>query len=934
MSSYSNFGPIAPIIKEAKTYIKQNFLQNPSPLQFAFSNFHPAQQNPNLFRPSNQQFYSGPNPNNQIHHHHPHTHSNEVNPTFNYNQQVKHEQKHEQQQQQQLPNLPPSVITPFLEQVHVLQQETANQQRLQQQFTSQSQSNSQESGENSKEYGSFEVINDVYAKNLVPPPQPSLNPNQVAQTYNSILSTLEPSEQPSKVKFNLKMPSPLQDASIFSYSNAGVNAVGSSTTARPSFIKNQEENRFKPTQNEFIASSTQRPSGNSVNLFKNLQRPKDDVYKQHKLLHPAYGKKRPGANEENEEKKPFLPTPYRPEKEESSEEQEPFGVSQRPTKLEPTRSFFTIEDAMTQLPTRLYKKPTQTPLELPDTFTLSPFREYDTEFPATVGPTLTPAPVSTSPQQEEQSTTVRPRQKLRRRRPKPQQKKVLENQIEEEKPEQTFSPRPKVNRSRTTSTTSAPESEISRPRTRFPSRSRTRPLTRTPAPNSVETDTTAKISEEPATSSTEFESKFTSSATDTTEPENVKHRIRLRYKNKVVKPDQSLDIGDFNANARDNLESNTQLENVVIRGEDEEQTTFNSVTENSQNNVRSSLRLPNLNIKLGGRNEDLTTLPSVSLGSGESEEKASNKTNRPRFSVKDYRKKVTSSGSTTVSSTTLSTTPKPDSQRFNRFRFQSTKKRNETTDDPFDTSKRKVYLTKYYTTSTAPPPTTTIELETTLPPHRPLRKRIPFRNQTRYSGSEENDAQHLRPMIKNFTTLTQNRPPTINLRQRIQGYNKKKENEEISNFLDTNKNLNNLSSELLATTVPATTTTETYKHETSIMKIAKSSSHHSSPLFRSTTNNILKDFKENTENVLDDFDLTGSPSEHSKRVAELTISGNLENSSFKSVNMNVKNGLLSRKIPNYFTISTDDPVLPIQAFFPQIKTNVKDVSMEINKIFY
>lgn len=171
-------------------------------------------------------------------------------------------------------------------------------------------------------------------------------------------------------------------------------------------------------------------------------------------------------------------------------------------------------------------------------------------------------------------------------------------------------------------------------------------------------------------------------------------------------------------------------------------------------------------------------------------------------------------------------------------------------------------------------------------------------------------------MIKNTTYIAQNRPPVINLRQRITNYNNRKKEslDNISNFVDSSKNLNNLSSELLATTQYPLTSTESPTHETSIMKIAKSSSHSTQPI-RTTTSNFIVD----TEGSYND--LTGSPSEHSQRVAELTNRASSDQS-FKSVNT----GLLSRRIPSYFTISTDDPILPIQAFFPGVKTSENNVS--------
>lgn len=55
--------------------------------------------------------------------------------------------------------------------------------------------------------------------------------------------------------------------------------------------------------------------------------------------------------------------------------------------------------------------------------------------------------------------------------------------------------------------------------------------------------------------------------------------------------------------------------------------------------------------------------------------------------------------------------------------------------------------------------------------------------------------------------------------------------------------------------------------------------------------------------------------EHSKRVSDLTLAASKDYNKpglFKTVSSN------SRRIPNYFTIATDDPILPIEAFFPQL----------------
>lgn len=95
-------------------------------------------------------------------------------------------------------------------------------------------------------------------------------------------------------------------------------------------------------------------------------------------------------------------------------------------------------------------------------------------------------------------------------------------------------------------------------------------------------------------------------------------------------------------------------------------------------------------------------------------------------------------------------------------------------------------------------------------------------------------------------------------------------------------------------TSTSTTTTEGYRHpETAIMKISP---------------------KDSYSNNDGDWDLNSASSDYSKRVVELTLSAS-KDKGFKSVNK----GLLSRRVPGYFTLATEDPILPIEAFFPQVK---------------
>lgn len=90
------------------------------------------------------------------------------NPYYNHhhvlpNRPVKHfNQEVTYNQQQSLPSVHPSIITPFLEQIQIKQKE-ADLKNLIKEVQEQHSQNSN---------GSLEIINDVFSKNLVPPPQP------------------------------------------------------------------------------------------------------------------------------------------------------------------------------------------------------------------------------------------------------------------------------------------------------------------------------------------------------------------------------------------------------------------------------------------------------------------------------------------------------------------------------------------------------------------------------------------------------------------------------------------------------------------------------------------------------------------------------------------------------------------------------------------
>ena len=797
-----------------------------------------------------------------------------------------HYKKHPEQFQhsQVLPNVHPSIITPFLEQVQIKQKEAAAAEQHKKTIKQSHETNSHEND------GSFEIINDVFSKHLVPPPQ---NP----------LSTVAKPEKEEKLnKYNLAMQSPLQDASRFNYNNV-------ISTATPA---SNDYTRFRPSAPDNTYYSTEKP-----NVFVHLNnRTKENVYKSHKLLHPSYTgglKKKPVTVIE----KPFLPTPFIPESEELLK-----------IDYEPQHSFFTIEDAVT--PNLGYHKlnnPTSVK-ENPESITLAPKFVFNYEKDHQSSPT-------------EESSTQRPRQKLRRRKPKPQQqlqsqfKKGSEGEnLDDKSPSESTHLRGNIKASGNNDTASDQNNLRTRNRANHPIRTRNRlNLLSSPATilTTLDTDHFTKFStEDNKSKETSNEHEATTEMTTTAkkaeesvdQPGNVKRRVRLRLKNKLRPVGNTLEAADFKMKVNDNHIADTEHEKVIVKQFDD--TTESLATERNPHEVKSTLRLPNLKL----RSEHLTTLPttadtistaanptSFTKSVEEEEGNALNKIiNRPRFSIKDYKRKQFSTSlapATTSTSTTAVTTTRPDSQRFNRLRFNLTRRNNETNDNSEESKVSSKKRTSTTRTTTVAPETVT-QTSTTF--KRGSSKRtFPARNFTRPTTNPEYDTTTVKPIVRITTAI---RPVTPNLRSRIQSYKRKESavDEAVESSPEPIKNTD-LSSEVPLVSEQTTFPTEPpLKHETSIMKIAKIQSTISHNNEKSTTTNNL--FDDVTNASRDDTDLTGSPSEHSQRVAELTISGN-EDYTFKSANI----GPLSRRIPNYFTISTDDPILPIQAFFPQIKTN-------------
>lgn len=270
------------------------------------------------------------------------------------------------------------------------------------------------------------LLNDEYAINLVPPPPykhadstrfrlrqpppstpstltsvPSTNSTPIGPQSNDLYDDEQKKAMDILTKYNIPAISPLQDANRYAYSSG---QFTHSSTTPPSYADEQIFQRW-PAHDNILSNSpsftTEKP-----NIFRNLNRPSESEYHQHKLMHPGYtGARRPIAPATT----PFLPT-------------------QDSLNNAITHSFFTIEDAITISPHTHYRrpvKPTNTneieaSIKRPsndiytETASIDPFQGYgrnpDTDI-VTIPPPL--------PSLEPSTSTLRPRNKLRRKRPRP-----------------------------------------------------------------------------------------------------------------------------------------------------------------------------------------------------------------------------------------------------------------------------------------------------------------------------------------------------------------------------------------------------------------------------------------------------------------------------------------------------------------------------------
>nr|XP_023020417.1 uncharacterized protein LOC111508986 [Leptinotarsa decemlineata]XP_023020418.1 uncharacterized protein LOC111508986 [Leptinotarsa decemlineata] len=257
--------------------------------------------------------------------------------------------------------------------------------------------------------------------------------------------------------------------------------------------------------------------------------------------------------------------------------------------------------------------------------------------------------------------------------------------------------------------------------------------------------------------------------------------------------------------------------------------------------------------------------------------------NRPRFSVKEYRQRLNQYTSTTPSTTTdfVKTTSEVTRVRFpNRFK----------TRPPLNTS----------------PPPLNYEEETNT-------------DQMQRRKFKPKDPRHSTTTTESVDAITESSIKSMKTRLRPFGRYTNSTRIKSNLFSTRRKGLVSMKTKLFSKPADTEETIMTSEEPTEAVTTPTTKPEEESlpaetvTEFHSDTMNIVEATGEvvppTVEAVINDDD-------YSQRVSDLTSSFKSEYDTpglFKSVSPN------SRRVPNYFTISTDDPILPIEAFFPNIK---------------
>lgn len=253
---------------------------------------------------------------------------------------------------------------------------------------------------------------------------------------------------------------------------------------------------------------------------------------------------------------------------------------------------------------------------------------------------------------------------------------------------------------------------------------------------------------------------------------------------------------------------------------------------------------------------------------------------RPRFSVKDYKQKLTQLSSTTEINKI--TTPSP----IGRIKYPSrfTKEPNSKEED---TEMLRFRFKPKDPRHRFPSTTEPISTEPTTEKYKPNRIRPFGRIRTTESTTTTTPKVSIKPNI--FSNLK--RPQTPGLRTRILNKNKTLTTTEAPVTTE-DQNSAEQSAEIVEVTLPAAE-----NH----MEITTES-------FRRILDNTSPDYEDENEGEKSPEDAEAFL--HLQRITELTSQA--KNNHFKTMST------ASRRVPSYFTISTDDPILPIEAFFSKI----------------
>ncbi|XP_076267570.1 uncharacterized protein LOC143200781 isoform X3 [Rhynchophorus ferrugineus] len=283
--------------------------------------------------------------------------------------------------------------------------------------------------------------------------------------------------------------------------------------------------------------------------------------------------------------------------------------------------------------------------------------------------------------------------------------------------------------------------------------------------------------------------------------------------------------------------------------------------------------------------------------------------NRPRFSVKDYRQRLNQLTSTTPTTTTEENV-KSTTENV-RLRFQNRIRTRPPVSPTTASNRMDEDSTEDSLTTTSPRP-----------------KFKP--NQPRYHATTDSDNiitensvkavnTRLRPFGKQRTTTEATTVgPKVTIRPNFFANRRRSGYPSLKSRLE-NKNRNDDTKQ-----DEDSDTKPNSEEEAEVQKVAESGAPETSTitpeftLNQATSDTVVDILNAPTEPVTDE-ELKVDDLMHSQRVSDLT-------SSFKDYD---KPGLFnsvaptSRSIPNYFTLSTEDPILPIEAFFPNLKEKDK-----------